>query len=241
MPERLGHPVVGVIGGMGPQATVDLMQRVVSRTPAEDDVDHIHMIVDNNPKVPSRIAALIEETGPSPLPELVRMAKGLEASGATLLAMPCNTAHGYASEIAASVGIPLLDMVALTVAQVAARPLPHRRIGLLASTAVLKLGLYEKAFAAQGIDTLIPARQDDLMAVIRAVKRGETGPTTRDRFAAIGQELFAAGADVLVIACTELSLFVDVFGEDTPALDAMDVLAEEIIRAAGIAPLGRVA
>lgn len=236
MPEARSWPVVGIIGGMGPQATVDLMQRVVSRTPAEDDVDHIHMIVDNNPKVPSRIAALIDETGPSPLPELVRMARGLQASGATLLAMPCNTAHGYAAEIAAAVDIPLLDMVTLAVEKVAGRALPHRRVGLLASTAVLKLGLYEKAFSARGIETLVPARQDDLMAVIRAVKRGETGAATRDRFAAIGRELFASGADVLVIACTELSLFVDAFGPETPALDAMDVLAAEIIAAATQAP-----
>src|SRR5262249_44772103 len=92
------HPIVGVLGGMGPAATIDLMPRAMEATPATDDADHIHLLVDQNPKVPSRIDALINGTGPSPLDELVRMAKGLESAGATMLAIPCNTAHGYAGD-----------------------------------------------------------------------------------------------------------------------------------------------
>src|SRR5579872_2815690 len=90
------HPIIGILGGMGPEATVDLMRRVIAATPARSDADHIHMIVDNNPKVPSRIAAIIETTGPDPAPELIRMAQSLERAGADALAMPCNTAHAYA-------------------------------------------------------------------------------------------------------------------------------------------------
>ena len=89
------HPVVGVIGGMGPEATVDLMQRVICATPAKDDADHIHLLVDNNPKVPSRIASLVEEHVESPVPVLVQMAQHLERAGADLLTVSCNTAHPY--------------------------------------------------------------------------------------------------------------------------------------------------
>ena len=84
----VGHPVVGIIGGMGPEATVELMRRVVAQTAAQDDQDHVHLIVESNPKIPSRIAHLIERTGPDPTRELIRIARNLEAAGATLLAMP---------------------------------------------------------------------------------------------------------------------------------------------------------
>ena len=96
------HPVVGVIGGMGPEATLALMQRVVRSTPATDDADHIHLIIDNNPKVPSRIAALVEGHGKNPAPVLATMAERLEIAGADVLAIPCNTAHTYLDEIRSS-------------------------------------------------------------------------------------------------------------------------------------------
>jgi len=222
------HAVVGVLGGMGPAATIDLMRRVMEATPASDDVDHIHLVVDQNPKVPSRIDALINRTGPSPRDELVRMAKSLEASGATMLAIACNTAHGYADDIAASVGIPLLNMVTLTAEAIAARPGPVRKVGMLASTAVLQLGMFEKAFSAFGIETRYPDRQDDVMRIIRGVKaEGATDALAAD-FDALAREL-ADGVDVLAIACTELSLLVDRMGKDMPVVDALDVLVSTIV------------
>jgi aspartate racemase len=81
--------VVGILGGMGPEATVDLMQRLIRLTPAADDLDHIRCIIDNNPKIPSRIKAIIEGSGESPVPCLVQMARGLEACGVAFLAIPC--------------------------------------------------------------------------------------------------------------------------------------------------------
>src|SRR4051812_24371314 len=130
----MSEKVVGVIGGMGPEATVDFMRRLVARTPARDDADHLHVLVDNNPKIPSRIAVLIEGTGEDPTPVLCAMARGLQAQGADFLVMPCNTAHYYLPAIARSVTIPALDMVDLSIQKLAAaEPL---RIGMLASPAV---------------------------------------------------------------------------------------------------------
>jgi len=106
---------VGVIGGMGPEATVDLMRRVIKATPAHDDSDHIRMIVDNNPTVPSRIKAVIEGIGESPAPILVQMGSKLEAYGADFLVIPCNTAHYYLNDIRSAVSIPVIDMIELTV------------------------------------------------------------------------------------------------------------------------------
>src|ERR1700723_1217369 len=97
MPRR-----VGILGGMGPEATVLLMRKVIAAVPAKDDRDHVSLIVDQNSQVPSRIKHLVESTGEDPGPVLAEMAKRLERSGAKALAMPCNTAHHYAADIAAS-------------------------------------------------------------------------------------------------------------------------------------------
>ena len=223
------HPVIGIIGGMGPEATVDLMRRVLALTPARDDADHIHMIVDNNPKVPSRIARLIDGTGIDPAPELCRMARGLEAAGATCLAIPCNTAHAYVREIAQSVSIPLLDMVALTAERISRMVLPNRSVGMLASTAVKTLGLYDEALRPIGLSLKWPNRQAELMSVIKAVKRGDSSSATVRVFTDIAGDLMADGTDMLLIACTELSVLAPHLGASVPVLDALDVLSEKIV------------
>jgi len=220
------HPILGIIGGMGPEATVEFMARLVKATPARDDADHLHMIVDNNPKIPSRIEALIEGTGTSPEPELVRMARNLETAGATFLAMPCNTAHGYAAAIAKAVNIPLLNMVEVTVRNISSGPNPFRSVGLLASTAVIKTGLYARAFQDVDITLILPAGQDAVMDVIKSIKAGKTGPSVRQAFASVAQHLMDQGCDVLLIACTELSVIADSIPEGIAVVDSLDVLRD---------------
>lgn len=224
------RPIVGVLGGMGPEATVDLMRRIIAATPARDDCDHVHLLVDSNPDVPSRIAALIEGRGESPAAELVRMARRLETGGAEVLAIACNTAHAYARDIQAAVDIPLLDMIALTAATIASMTLPRRRVGLLASTGVVKIGLYEKALSKYSIACMTPRRQADLMTIIKAIKSGDADPLTRQSFTEIADELLNDGVDLLLVACTELSVIANSIGPDAPCLDALDVLSREIVR-----------
>jgi aspartate racemase len=219
------HRVVGVIGGMGPEATVDLMRRVIAKTPANDDQDHIHLIVESNPKISSRIAHLIERTGPDPTPELIQVAQNLQRAGAQALAMPCNTAHGYAREIQRAVSIPLLDMISLTVERIAARGDVHR-VGLLASTAVIDTKLFASAFAAKGISTVLPPRQEQIMALIKAVKRGDTGPKVQKQLGSLASEL-AGDSDTLLVACSELSVIAA--GIKVSFVDSLDVLAQAVV------------
>jgi aspartate racemase len=219
------HRIVGIIGGMGPEATVDLMRRVVAKSPARDDQDHIHLIVESNPKIPSRIAHLIEGTGDDPTPELIRIAANLQRAGADALAIPCNTAHAYAHSIRRAVSIPLLDMVGLSVDQIA-HSRRAARVGLLASTAVHITELYSKALSAQGIDTVLPAHQDEVMALIKAVKQGDTGTETQAALGRVALET-ASHADVLLIACSELSVISA--GITVPFVDSLDVLAQAIV------------
>jgi aspartate racemase len=234
-PESKPHRVVGVIGGMGPEATVDLMRRVVAKTPANDDQDHVHLIVESNPKIPSRIAHLIEGTGADPTPELIRIALNLQRAGADALAIPCNTAHAYAHSIRRAVSIPLLDMVALTVDQIALSR-GAARVGLFASTAVLSTELYAKAFSARGIDTTLPDRQEEIMALIKGVKRGETGAQARAALGDIMLEM-AGKVDGILIACSELSVISS--GIEAPFTDSLDVLAGAIVTFATSDPGGQ--
>ena len=133
---------IGVLGGMGPEATVLLMSRVIALTPAEDDRDHVPLIVDQNPQVPSRIAALLDGGGEDPAPVLAAMARRLAGFGVAALAMPCNTAHHYAEAVRrAAPETPFLDMPALAAAALADRVGRGARIGMLASPAVRKVHL----------------------------------------------------------------------------------------------------
>jgi len=225
---------VGIIGGMGPEATCDLMMRVIRATPAEDDADHIRMVVDNNPKVPSRIKALIEGTGESPVACLTDMAQKLAAWGADFLAIPCNTAHYYYEDIKKAVSIPVLDMIALTTAAVLSAQPKIRRVGLLASTAVHMTQLYEKRFAQRGVQLVCPDGDDQqaLMAVIRQIKTCiyDEGPnTTLQR---IARNLTAKNAEALIIACTELSVIGEGLDQGVPIYDASQVLARKIVETA---------
>jgi aspartate racemase len=222
--------IVGVIGGMGPEATVDFLKRLIAATPARDDGDHIRVLVDNNPKIPSRIAALIEGTGEDPAPVLCDMARGLEKQGADFLVVPCNTAHFYLPAIAESVKIPVLDMVGLSISALATAS--HRGIGMLASPAVRVVGLYETRLRENGMAPLFPdvGNEAKLLDVIRAVKAGNTGDGEKKVYAQIAGSL--AGVDALLIACTELSVLGAPEGISQPYIDALDVLVAATIAAA---------
>jgi aspartate racemase len=229
--EQRNHRVIGVIGGMGPEATVDLMRRVIAKTPARDDQDHVHLLVESNPKIPSRVAHLIAGTGRDPTSELVRIARNLETAGADALAMPCNTAHVYARSIREAVNIPLLDMVQLTVAKLA--KLNVARVGLLASSAVHQVHLYRDALAANGMESVVPKQQAQVMELIVAVKRGDIGAAAQARLGSLTAD-FAGEVDLQLIACSELSVIAA--GVSAPFLDSLEVLADEIVAFARALP-----
>jgi aspartate racemase len=218
---------VGVVGGMGPEATVLLLQRVIARTPAVDDADHVPVLVDMNTQVPSRIRALIEGTGEDPGPVLAAMAGRLEAMGAEALAMPCNTAHNYAAAIRAAVSVPFLDMVEATADDLADAGV--WRIGLLASPAVRITGVFERAFGPRGIANLYPADEAPLLAAIRAVKAGRDLELARATLREAGDGLLAAGAERLVVGCSEFSLIAGALQRTGRVLDSLDVLADAVV------------
>lgn len=226
--------IVGVIGGMGPEATVDLMNRVLRATPAADDRDHIRMVVDNNPKVPSRIAAIIEGKGENPVPCLREMAKKLAAWGVDFLVIPCNTAHFYYDDIRSAVDIPLLNMIDLTIERMTNDNPQLNRAGLLASTAVIMTELYMKPLKEKGISLIHPSTplQDQLFACIRKIKAGKYHDEERHILQSAARDLADRGAEALIVACTELSIISDAIEDDIKLYDASQILAENIVRMA---------
>jgi aspartate racemase len=224
---------VGVIGGMGPEATADFLRRIIAATPARDDEDHIHVLIDNNPKIPSRLAALLEGNGEDPLTVLIAMARGLEKQGADFLTIPCNTAHYYRPAIAQAVAIPVLDMVALSVARLASQsPKPHK-IGMLASPAVQKVGLYESRLKEAGFTALFPDADGEakILGVIRAVKAAKLTDQHKRDYADVSAALERAGADAYLIACTELSV-IGPPNARLPSVDALDALVSATVATA---------
>lgn len=229
----MGNKTIGVIGGMGPEATVEFMRRVIAATPAVEDTDHIRMIVDNNPKIPSRINALIQGGGEDPGPVLTAMAHGLEVAGAEVLAIPCNTAHHYLPAIQAAVSIPVLDAVELTAAQLTRTTPPLRRIGMLASPAVRIVGLFDRRFRACGLVPVYPSGTDQtvVLSLICAVKAGRVTDTLLEAHASVVQRLVNDGVDALLIACTELSILPPP-QVGAPVVDTLEVLVKALVATA---------
>jgi aspartate racemase len=221
--------LVGILGGMGPEATVLLMQRLIAVTPARDDADHIPLIVDQNPQVPSRIRHLIEGTGEDPAPVLAAMARRLQAAGALALAMPCNTAHHYAPAIRASVQIPLIDMVSLSVETAVSLAPKGGRVGVLASPAVRLTGLFDRALASKGLTALYAQDDDAVLSIIRRIKADGPGAQTRQALADVSHGLLGQGAQVQMIACTEFSLIADAVAATATSFDTLDRLVSGIL------------
>lgn len=209
--------VLGVLGGMGPAATLDFLAKLQAATPVSREQDHLRVLVDINPKVPDRN---LEDSDPGPV--LAAMATGLRDAGAQVLAIACNTAHAYAEDVRAS-GLPLIDM--LEAAGLAARAQGASVVGVLGTS--LALGLYRERFASLGLEvaTLDDHEQVEFMALLYRIKRGEVGAASRNAMAALAHRLIDKGAQAVVAGCTEVPLVLSQGDLSAPFLDATQTLA----------------
>lgn len=224
----MNRKVVGILGGMGPEATILLQQRVLAKIQARDDSDHLPLLIDMNPQVPSRIAHLLEGGDVDPGPYLADMARNLQDAGATALGMPCNTAHHYATAIEGATSIPLLNMVKTAVEEAAKRVPKSAALGILGSPAVRDTGVFSPDIQRLGLTELWPDRADDLLVAIRQIKAH--GPTSISRkiLTDCAQNLIDKGASLLIIACSEFSLMAQDVCPIGATLDTVDVLVDAI-------------
>ncbi|MGI6631957.1 MAG: aspartate/glutamate racemase family protein [Bacillota bacterium] len=220
---------VGILGGMGPEATADLFLKIVKSTPAKKDQEHLRIVIDNNPAIPDRTAYILGK-GDDPRPALIETAKNVEKMGASFIAIPCNTAHFFHSDIQAAVSIPVMHIM-----REVSRLLKGKieRAGILASSGTLKTKLYEDFLKEAGISVVLPqgTDQDEVMDAIYSVKGGDL---EKGRVLSLkqGRGLIAAGAEAVIAGCTEIPLVLKDGDLDVPVIDATKVLAEACVRLA---------
>ena len=222
--------IPGIIGGMGPEATADLMVKVVRATPAKVDQDHIRMLVDSNPKVPCRVKAIMGN-GPNPGLVMAQMAKGLEKMGADFLVIPCNTAHYYIDHVKEAVNIDVLNIIEETVNVLEKDGV--RKVALLATSALINTKLYIKELTAAGIEVVLPQEnyQQVLMEAIFAVKSGDFSKA-ESSIKEVVSHVISLGAESMILGCTELPLIIDEKQSPVKCYDPTNILAKAIVNKA---------
>ena len=214
--------VAGVLGGMGPAATVDFMAKVIALTPAHKDQDHVRMLVDHNPTVPDRQVALLDD-GQDPARVIASMAAGLQKNGADFLVMPCNTAHAYVDAMLDAISIPFVSIIDVTVAACS----DFESVGLLATAGCLRTSIYQEALAAKNINAILPSELEleELSRLINRIKAGERDAAILSQMRRLAEAQVKQGAQAIIAACTEIPLVLDNSMLDVPLVSSTDVLA----------------
>lgn len=231
----MGEKIIGILGGMGPEATADLYMRIIRATKVQRDQNHRRVIIDSNAKIPDRTAA-IKGKGPSPLPMLVETGLNLQRAGADLIIIPCNTAHHFHADLQKKLKIPVLHMIGLSAEKTKMKHPEVTRAGLLASDGTLMSHLYQQSWGKQGIEIIEPGtetQRDVMKSIYQFIKRGDLEPGRKLLFDA-SQELIEAGAEAVICGCTEVSIVLHDGDLTVPVLDPMQDLAEEAVRLSGL-------
>lgn len=224
--------VLGVIGGLGPMATAYFMELVISMTNAARDQDHLQMIVYNYPTIPDRTAYILKKNPNSPVPEMTRIAKLLEQQQAGCIAIPCVTAHYFWKEVNDSVDITVLNAPKATGEHLRANGI--RKVGIMATDGTIATGLLQNVLEKAGMEVLLPdeeSQQGVMDLIYRDIKANR--PPDMDLFRTISSKLHSDGAEVIVLACTELSLIKRDYSIGAGFIDALQVLAQQAVLACG--------
>lgn len=223
--------IIGIIGGMGPAATIDLYKKIVENTPAEKDQEHIHVIIDSYPQIEDRTEYILYG-GKNPAPRLIESAKRLEAAGADALIMPCNTAHYFAKDIENIVNIPLIHIVKCSAEAVKNNYPKTKKIGLIATKGTIKAKIYNNILKDYGFETLtLPEKiENNIMdCIYKGVKAGKTEEYSR-LFQQCIDEIADLGADLLIAGCTEIPLLMPYVKTKLPVIDATYELASAAVK-----------
>mgnify|MGYP004448407239 FL=1 len=224
--------VLGVLGGMGPQATNTFYQRIIARTQAESDQEHLRVLIWGDAKIPDRTVGILSGREEPVYQHLLADAKLLEQAGCTHIAITCNTAHYFADRIQAELGVPIIHMPRETVKAILASG--KKTVGILATDGTIRTGIYQKELERAGLTAVTPKGeiQRIVMSIIYdEIKRGKPG--SPEKFEKIDAFLREAGCDCAILGCTELSVYRVDNGLPPYYIDAMEVLAEQAILRCG--------
>ena len=232
---------IGILGGMGPEATVDCFAKIIKSTPAKRDQDHLRVIIDSNPSVPDRTAAIIG-AGESPVPVLVAGCHTLQQAGADFVIIPCVSAHFFLDEIQQQIALPILSIFDAVSETIRSDHPDIKTVGLMGTSGTISGGLFQKRLAADGIDTIVPgkAQQSKVMAAIYDIKNSQPD-RSRDQIiadlVAAAESLIARRARGIVAGCTEIPLVLNQTHVSVPYFDALAILARAAVVNAGLTPI----
>ena len=226
--------ILGVIGGMGPEATSYYYDSVIAHTDASCDQEHIDMIILSHATMPDRTKAILTGENSDLINKLCNDARTLESFGASNIAITCNTSHYFYDQIQSATKVPVINMVEESVAYAVRDFEDVKKIGIMATDGTIGSKIYHKACRRAGVTPVKPSteRQKDVMSLIYDdIKAGKPGD--RKKFDRVVSEFMRKGCDVIILACTELSVFKKRHDVPSICLDAMDVLVKESIIRSG--------
>ena len=218
---------LGVLGGMGPMATVDFLRKLTDLTPSADDQGHVPLIVHTYPQAPDRTRALTDG-GPTPLPYLIEGARSIEQAGASALVIPCNTAHAWYGALQAAVSIPIIHIADAALAQIKVCS-DQPRIGLLSTPGTIKSGVYTQHRSE--IHWVVPPEDllnRSVLPAIRSVKANDI-PTAVEQLALAEDWIKAQQVETVILACTELPVIADQLTTLSVYVDATQALAKQAL------------
>lgn len=224
---------IGIIGGMGPEATANLFLKIIKNTPVQKDQDHFRVIIDSNPKIPDRTAAIMGR-GETPLLEMIKTGKNLDLLKVTVAGIPCITAHYYYDELQKALSYPVLNALEQLRIKITADYPEVKRIGILATTGTVSTGLFNRYLT--GFTLVYPEKatqENKVMEAIygpKGIKNGNLGDYPTQLLQEAGGELINLGADVLVAGCTEIPLVLKPEHFTVPLLDVLDILALALVK-----------
>ncbi len=237
MPDKTKKPVLGILGGLGPAASCYLYQMLIEHTPAARDQDHIDLVLSSRASTPDRTAFILGQSQEDPFDVMEQDGRSLVAYGATVLAIPCNTAHYFYDRLAAALPVPVLNMPELTVSE--AKAAGCRKLGVLATDGTLLAGTYQLMCERAGLAWAVPGKtaQAGVMSVIYdQIKQGRRAD--KALWQAAVDDLKAQGCDRAVLGCTELSLVKRDEGLGSFFIDSTEVLCRHALLACGVQPVG---
>ena len=215
---------LGVIGGLGPMATALFLQMVVEMTEADRDQEHIEMFIHHCPQIPDRTGFILGKSTENPAPALIESGIKLAEQGADMIVIPCVTSTYFYEELSSRIPVPVLNIVT----QIRNYLYEHqiRSVGLMATSGTVTSGLFQQAFSDGECRLILPSveRQEDVMHLIYNNIKANKAPEM-ERFENVVKELKNAGAEVIILGCTELSVIRRMCGLDQGYLDAMELMA----------------
>ena len=227
---------IGILGGMGPKATVYLFDRIVQFTDAGSDSSHIPIIIFNNTQIPDRTEAIINN-GLNPLPLLIQGSRFLERSGVDFIVMPCVTAHYFYPEIVKNIEIPFLHLIEETARHLESRMPGLQKAGLLATTGTIETRIFQDHLVKKGKDIVIPGRENQLkiMEAIYGEKGIKAGFTKQPKkiIKEVVSHLLKTGCRAVIAGCTEIPLALEQEDISVPFIDPLTIIARRAVREAG--------